>query len=428
MRRTVLLSLFAFSLVVLGLAILNAQLLALAIPLVLYLAIGLLQAPRRLELEIERHISQERAVPEQPVEVRVTVQNRGSYLPELLIADPLPAGVDVVQGSGWHLLSLGKGQSFSWTYTLSGRRGYHTFDQVHATAREAFGLTRYFQEIPSQGQIFILPEVLTLKQVVIRPRRTRVYSGIIPARLGGPGVEFFGVREYQLGDPPRWINWRASARSDQTIFSNEFEQERVADVGIVLDGRLRSNMLSSKLSTFEYSVLAAATLATAFINQGNRVGLLLYGHYLNWTYPGYGRVQQERILRVLAQAQLGNSQIFSDLDHIPARLFPTSSQIVLISPLLPEDQDILMKLRARDYQLMVVSPDPVRLEQSTLPDQSVVRQAARILAMERELMIQRLRRAGIQVINWDVAVPFDLVVRQHLTRPPAWMKVVEASR
>ncbi|MBN1668828.1 MAG: DUF58 domain-containing protein, partial [Anaerolineales bacterium] len=209
-------------------------------------------------------------------------------------------------------------------------------------------------------------------------------------------------------------------------FSNEFEQERVADVGIVLDGRLRSNTLSSKLSMFEYSVQAAATLASAFIHQGNRVGMLLYGHYLNWTYPGYGRVQQERILRVLAQAQLGNSQIFSDLDHIPARLFPTSSQIVLISPLLPDDQDILMKLRARDYQLLVVSPDPIRLEQSSLPDKPAVQQATRILAMERELTLQRLRRAGIQVINWDVAMPFDLVVRQHLTRPPTFMKIVEA--
>ncbi len=52
------------------------------------------------------------------------------------------------------------------------------------------------------------------------------------------GTEFFGVREYHPGDPPHSINWRASARSMEALYSNEYQQERVADVGIVVDGRL----------------------------------------------------------------------------------------------------------------------------------------------------------------------------------------------
>ncbi|MBN1667816.1 MAG: DUF11 domain-containing protein, partial [Anaerolineales bacterium] len=210
MRRTVLLSLLAFVLVIPGLAILNGQLLSLAIPLVLYLVLGVLLAPGRADLQVERRISQERVVPGQPLEIEVTVHNRGPGLSELLVVDPLPGGVEVVKGSAQHLLSLGHGQTARWSYTLAGRRGYHTFSRVLITVRDSFGLVRHHQTLPSQGQIFILPEVINLKQVVIRPRRTRVYSGIVPARLGGPGVEFFGVREYQLGDPPRWINWRAS--------------------------------------------------------------------------------------------------------------------------------------------------------------------------------------------------------------------------
>jgi len=88
--------------------------------------------------------------------------------------------------------------------------------------------------------MFFLPPVRRIRRVAIRPRRTNVYSGTIPARLGGPGVEFFGVREYARGDPPAWINWNISARHPQSLYSNEFEQERVADIGIVLDSRLRT--------------------------------------------------------------------------------------------------------------------------------------------------------------------------------------------
>ena len=54
--------------------------------------------------------------------------------------------------------------------------------------------------------------------------------------------------------------------------------------------------------------------------------------------------------------------MFSDLALIPTRLFPAHSQVVLVSPLLPDDLNVLIQLRARGYQLMVVSPDPVAHE------------------------------------------------------------------
>ena len=128
-------------------------------------------------------------------------------------------------------------------------------------------------DLPTDGQLFILPPVLRLRRVAIQPRRTRIFSGTIPARQGGSGVEFFDVREYQQGDSPRWINWRATARHPQNVFSNEFEQERAADVGLILDGRHRTNDFGDR-SIFENSVLATAALADTFLNAGNRVGLL----------------------------------------------------------------------------------------------------------------------------------------------------------
>jgi len=292
--------------------------------------------------------------------------------------------------------------------------------------------------LSAAGRLFILPPVLRLKYVAIRPRRTRVYSGLVPARVGGTGTDFFGVREYQAGDPPHWINWHATARHPETWFSNEFEQERVTDIGIVLDGRERANLYDHQ-SIFEYSTLAAAALADAFLSQGNRVSLLVYGRFLQWTLPGYGKVQRERILRTLALAEMGDSQAFAGLDNIPTRLFPAHSQVVLISPLIygdslllregTDDVEVLIKLRAHGYQVMVISPDPVTFEESVIranPLQKVslpdVELAARIARIERSLMLQRLQRAGIQVINWDVSKPFEQTVHSHLGRPLAYLR------
>jgi uncharacterized protein (DUF58 family) len=266
--------------------------------------------------------------------------------------------------------------------------------------------------------------VVRIRSLPIRPRRTNVYSGTIPARLGGPGVEFFGVREYERGDPPAWINWNISARYPQKLYSNEFEQERVADVGIVLDGRLRTNVLCEGKSLFEYSIQAAASLAETFLEQGNRVGLLLYGHYLQWTFPGYGKIQRERILQALTRAEPGESLVFADLGNIPTQLFPARSQIVLVSPLVSGDYDILLQLRARGYQVMVISPDPVGFELAYLSALPEVTLAGRIVRLERAILLQKLRHTGVQVIDWDVAKPFDQVGSVALGRPLAWFRAI----
>jgi uncharacterized protein (DUF58 family) len=224
------------------------------------------------------------------------------------------------------------------------------------------------------------------------------------------------VRDYQVGDPQRWINWRVSARHPRDLFSNEFEQERIADVGLILDARQRTNIRSAEDSLFEHGIRATASLAERFLSDGNRVGLLIYGRSLDWTFPGYGKIQRERVLRALARAQTGGSQVFDKLEYLPTRYFPAQSQLVLVSPLSLEDLPMLIRIRARGYQLLVVRPDPVDMEVKLLGHQPGVDLAARIVRVERELMRRKLQQAGIQLLDWPVDQPFDRVVHASLSR------------
>ena len=424
MHRSLLLSLLVYGLILFGLLTLRGDILTLSIPLVIYLLSGLLRAPQGIYLTVDRTLSLERTGADMPVQVTLQITNAGGTLEDVLITDQLSSRLIVLDGSAQHLLHLAKGQTVTLAYVVSGPRGYYPFPGLRVEARDHFGLVSREETIPTPGQLFVLPSVLRLKQIAIRTRKTRVYSGSIPARVGGPGVEFFGLREYQAGDSPRWINWRASARHAFSMYSNEFEQERVADVGIILDGRLKTNVFDKEHSLFEHSVLAAAALADVLLLQGNRVGLLNYGRFLHWTFPGYGKIQRERILQALAHAQIGTSTVFSELEYVPARLFPPHSQIILISPLDTEDVKVLVQLRARGYQVMVISPDPVAFELSYLPETESVHQAARLLRMERNLLIYKLQRAGIQVLDWDVSQPFDQVVKRRLGRPPALLRAI----
>lgn len=426
MSRSFWLSLATYALILAALVTLRGEFLLLALPLVAYMAASFLTIPEAVELTVERMLSADRVTVGAPVVVQLRITNVGPHLAEALLVDRVPDALAIESGTTRRLFSLGSGETATFCYTASGPRGAYPFTQVHVEARDPFGLLRRTADIRTSGHLLVLTSILRIDKIPIRTRRTRVYAGTIPARLGGHGVEFFGVREYQSGDPPRLINWRASARHPSDLFANEYEQERVADVGIVLDGRARTNHLGPGRSLFEYSVLAAAAMAEALLGQGNRVGLLEYGRFLQWTFPGYGKLQRERILQALAGAETGGSAVFSGLEYLPTRLFPPHSQMILVSPLAAEDDQVLVQLRARGYQLMVISPDPVRFELGFLPGDRAVELAGRVVRMEREVLLRKLKRAGIQVLDWDVSLPFDRVIKSQLGRSPAFWRAVGA--
>ncbi|MCI0554818.1 MAG: DUF58 domain-containing protein [Anaerolineae bacterium] len=434
MSRSLFLGFLTYALLLAGVAAVSGELIALALPFVVYLLVGYLFTPDEIKLEATRHLSTERTSPNTNVVVTVTVTNRGSDLEEVLLEDMVPADLTIRSVStplsagspSRHLVRLAKNDSYTFAYTVSGPRGGYGFEYVRAKVNDHLRVTGREVQVEARGQLFVFPPVIRLQHVTIRPRRTRVYAGTIPARVGGSGIEFFGVREYQQGDSPRIINWRLSAHDAEAdvLYANEFQQERVADVGLVLDGRLRTNEFAQGHSLFEYSVQAAAALADALLTQGNRVGMLVYASFLRWTLPGYGKVQRERILHSLAHARPGGSDIFADLEHLPTRLFPPESQIILISPLHEDDFSPLVQLRAQGYQILVISPNPVKFELSYLPKNRNVDLAGRVIRMERALLLQKVQRANIQVLDWDVVEPFDLVVKRMLSRPPAWLRAV----
>jgi uncharacterized protein (DUF58 family) len=201
-----------------------------------------------------------------------------------------------------------------------------------------------------------------------------------------------------------------SARQQQALFVNEFEQERAADIGIILDARSGSDAAGTGGALFEHSVEAAATIAEAMLERGNRVGLVVYGRAMDWIFPGYGRTQRERVLRALARATQGDHIAFASLDTLPTRQFPARSQIVLVSSLQLDDAATITRLRAHGYEVLVICPDPVAFERRGLPQDSKTELAARAVRLERALLLRRVRATGAQVIEWDVSVPFEQVV------------------
>jgi uncharacterized protein (DUF58 family) len=415
--RGALLAVLAVLLLVAGLLTLNGSMIALALPLLVHLGFGLYRRTERVQVRASRSLSVERTSVGAPVAVTLTVTNDGPPLSEVRIEDVVARGLRVVEGETRVLASLATGTSIAVEYTVCGTRGSYRFQHTHVTAVDGFDLFERQGFVHAPGALLVHPDATRLRPIEIRPPRTRGFAGPIPARQGGSGLDFFTLREYQMGDRLRWVNWRVTARTDQ-VFSNVFEQERIADVGLILDARQHNDVRIANESLFEHAIGAAASLAETFLSDGNRVGLLVYGASLDGVFPGYGHVQRDRIMRALGRASAGHHFVFESLKNLPTRFFPAQSQIVFIGPVSAGDVPTLIRLRAQGYAILAVCPNPIAFEARAHARQPRVEYAMRVAQAERDFNLGQLRGFGVQVVDWDVQLPLEPVLQAAMARQP----------
>lgn len=408
----------AVVLFVFGAVVRDRRVLSMTIPFFVYAGFALLGTGRSLtpQMTLSRNLSTTRTTEGGTVEVTVTLTNTGQPIPWISITEHTAPNLLVTQGRTAHFSQLDADEQATFSYTLRVPRGLHTLPGADITIWPKISLMPKHTFAKCEKNILAIPIAEPIGDIDIRPERTRAYAGLIRANQGGSGIDFFGCHAYSSGDDIRRINWRAYARTRELIV-NEYEQERIADVTVFLDARQRANPNVETKQAFTYSVRAAASISKYFIQQGNNVGLFIYGDYMNWTFPGYGKNQIRRILDSLAVCQIGNKDVFDDLQAVPTRLFPPRSQLVMISASLDEhDVEIIGVLRQRGYRIIIVMPDMITYEIAHIAPTEESSLALRIVNLRRKLIVDALTRIGVQVVQWDTTKPLASVISWTLSR------------
>ncbi|MFC1996084.1 DUF58 domain-containing protein [Chloroflexota bacterium] len=400
--------------VLVGLFTVNNTLIALALPLLAYMVVAVTLAPGGQKLKATRMISTDRITQGMDITIRIQVVNENEKIEELHLSELLPLDSQIIEGENSKVVMLNTGESLNYEYSLQCWRGNYRFEGLHAWSTDPFGMFEIQEELHAEGDVLVYPEVISLKAIPIRPPQTKGFSGPIPSRKSGTGMDFFGVRQYQLGDSLRRVNWKTSARHTVDLFTNEYEQERIADVGFILDARPHCDIPFQGQRLFEYSVQATASMAEMFLDEGHCLSLLIYSSPIKRVFPGYGKIQRERILRALADADTGVNYAMEHLRYFPTRLLPPRGQLIYISPLAADDLERLLYFRANGYNLLIISPDPLYPEQQNETETSQIdfQLAVRYAQIERDLLFRNLRRAGIQVVDWKVDQPLSMVLEK----------------
>jgi uncharacterized protein (DUF58 family) len=394
---------------ILGLPLQDWQLASMVLPIAsLFFLSNIWGLPEKVELAISHRIVPSDSFGDEDISVEIKVSNKTSdSLGNVEVYEHLPSGVKLESGASRVLTQLGPGDNVEIAFTFqSPIRGHYWIGPLVARVQDPFGF--YLVEDLIEPEILsIMPKPERIRGAELRPRHLGPWPGAIPARMLGPGTEFYSLRDYVSGDDPRRINWKSSARHGRFIV-NEMEAERVTDVMIVLDTDV-SYYETAEAELFERGVRAAASMSSYLLRQGNRVGMILQGEKRGVVSPAFGKRHERNILFLLADAKPGRASLSTSyvITLLTRLMLPAKAQIVIISPLLDATiLDGVRELAAAGYSILVLSPSP---KAPAVFESEIEEIAYRMLMLERSNTSLALEKI-CTVAQWSEGVPLSTVL------------------
>lgn len=397
-----------------GLATGRVEPIALAAPFLLALVAAVVE--HRPHVSLRLSLDRERAL--EGHEVTATVELSATARVdrvELLLPLPPELSVDGLPARALHLRA---GEERTIELKLRSERwGAFTVGPLLVRERDILGLRSWEGVAGAPHRLRVYPSEETL-QSLVPPLETQVFAGNQVSRARSEGIEFADLREWQPGDRVRRVNWRATALRGR-LWVNEQHPERNTDVVLFLD--TFAEVRAHGRSTNDRAVRAAATLARAYLQRKDRVGLVGYGGFLSWLLPASGSRQLYAIIDTLITSDVVESYALRDVDVLPRRTLPPRALVLAITPLLDDrTAGALLDLRARGYDLIVVEVSPLELLQ---PDaDSSAQLAHRLWRLSREALRWRYEALGVPVVTWHEGVPLAASLEEvnafrHLARP-----------
>ena len=255
---------------------------------------------------------------------------------------------------------------------------------------------------------------------VVRPRVVPVRSLPLPSRLTGltgphpsarpgDGGEFRDVDRFQPGDRLRRIDWKATARRAQApgeLFVRRTMATSDAAVHLVVDSRddVTGRVLDwaaayplPGVSSQDLAREAAASLATAYTNAGDRVGFDDLADAGRAVPPRSGRRHLHRVLRAV---ELTGPRGAAD-ERVRPPVLAAGALVFVLSTFL-DDQPMRLALTwsAAGHRVIAVDVLPARRVRDLARRDTI---ALRVVELERTLRFRRLTAGGVDQLVWQDA-------------------------
>lgn len=189
-----------------------------------------------------------------------------------LLDEAIPAGAPEPRGLLTTLSAPGAFGRVQRTCRLAAReRGVHRLGPAELTSGDLLGLGEAHRALSATDTLTVYPRLLPLDALGLPPGRP-LGDWLSARRVLDDPLRFSGIRGYRQGDNPRYIHWRATARTG-SLQVKVFDPTEAAVLAVALDVRTRRGAGAAVPEHLEYAISVAATLALRGLDEGYHTGL-----------------------------------------------------------------------------------------------------------------------------------------------------------
>lgn len=336
----------------------------------------------------------------------------------VIIRDELPDSFELVRGNNIHLVWKGLGKkTFSFSYKVRcPKRGTYVISKTNYFAKHVLRMRPAESgSLSDESNITVNPSSSEIDEV------ERQHIGKLPmpkgdvSKIGIRTTDFKEIRQYNYGDPLRFINWKATAKRGKSArpLVNEYEVEGKKTIWLFLDADFDFRVGNTVENLFEECIEAANGFTKFFTDKRYLVGMYVFNSNKQLFYPGTGEKQYNRVRKALRKLECSDQMWKEGLDGAvdECRKFLQIYQPlpVIITNLSKETKSLregCKKLRAllspygrKKIPFLLLNVLPYSLNPT--PNTLYKRNTAVFDMIEQNQVKSFLRKNGATIIDWD---------------------------
>ena len=307
------------------------------------------------------------------------------------------------------------------------RRGTGSLGELWLRWAGPLGLAVRQVRRPVGRDVRVWPDLSPVRSPTLQAYLRDAQFGLIARRIRGEGTQFEALSEYHPGMDRRRIDWKASARHTR-LYARENESERDNQIVFAFDCGQGMSEPVDGLARLDRAVTAALMASYVALKGGDRVALYGFAARPTLATPFVSDTREFHRLQTAAAAldyAPGEPNFTLALSTLAARL-KRRSLIVLFSDFAdPTSAELMVESierLIRHHLVIFVTFEDSELAELTSAEPRTLRAVANAvtadaLARQRALVLKRLRRLGVDVIEapWQ-AIGYRLLDRYLATK------------
>lgn len=198
-----------------------------------------------------------------------------------------------------------------------------------------------------------------IKKIKIHTKRL-IQSGLAGDYLSafkGMGLEFEKIREYQIGDDVRFIDWNSSARMNK-IMVKQFVEERERTIILAID--ISASLQYSAKKELKKNLVATISSLLAFVagNNKDKVGALFFSDKVEkWIAPARGELHVGKILEnIFVINPSSNKTNIKEVLSFLVNLKKRNSVVFMLSDWIDDSADYskILKVASCEYDFVAI--------------------------------------------------------------------------